>query len=202
MIANCAQLKAMVADYLARSDLSAQMHGFIRLFEAKTNRRLAVAGQEIVTTITPDINGVVALPADFSSIREVVALTVPSRVLDSVTKSFADSQYSSATSGIPACYYVVGASLYPVPVTASGIKLVYYAGVSGLNADTDTNWLLTKNPDLYLYGTLAESCAFLMDDQAAARWQSAHDKSIAEIRQQDRSVRWSGGAMRIKEVTP
>jgi hypothetical protein len=48
--------------------------------------------------------------------------------------------------------------------------------------DSDTNWLLTQHPDLYLYAALVESAPYLKDDERIALWRAELDRRIAEVR--------------------
>ena len=50
-----------------------------------------------------------------------------------------------------------------------------------LSAGTDTNWLLTNYPDIYLYGSLIESAPYLRDDQRIGLWQSEYDRRADEL---------------------
>ena len=48
-----ADLQAAIADWLNRSDLSAQIPDFLTLAQLKINRRLSIVEQEILAEITP-----------------------------------------------------------------------------------------------------------------------------------------------------
>jgi hypothetical protein len=54
--------------------------------------------------------------------------------------------------------------LIPDPANDVEIEMVYYGKVPAL-ATSSTNWLLTKSPDVYLYGALSHAAPFLLDDQ-------------------------------------
>jgi hypothetical protein len=54
--------------------------------------------------------------------------------------------------------------LIPDPADNVEIEMVYYGKIPAL-ATSSTNWLLTKSPDVYLYGALTHAAPFLLDDQ-------------------------------------
>ena len=45
--------------------------------------------------------------------------------------------------------------------------MAYYQAITTLASDSDTNWLLTYEPDLYLYTALLHAAPFLQDQQRA-----------------------------------
>ena len=48
-----AELQAVIADWLNRSDLSAQIPDFLTLAQLKINRKLSIVQQEVLEEITP-----------------------------------------------------------------------------------------------------------------------------------------------------
>ena len=55
--------------------------------------------------------------------------------------------------------------LVPAPSDDVEIEMVYYKKIPALSDTNTTNWLLTKAPDIYLYGALSHASPFIMDDQ-------------------------------------
>ena len=55
--------------------------------------------------------------------------------------------------------------IIPEPSDDIDIEMIYYAKITALSNVNTTNWLLTKAPDVYLYGALTHAAPFLMDDQ-------------------------------------
>lgn len=98
-LTNYTDLKATIADYLARSDLTAQIPDFIQLTEAKLQRK--------------------------------------------------------------------------------------FKGVTSLSSINPTNWLLTADPDVYLYGALLEAQPYLQDDARIATWAQIFEKVLSDIRVPD-----------------
>jgi hypothetical protein len=68
----------------------------------------------------------------------------------------------------------------------------------------DTNWLLQKYPQLYLYGSLAEAELFLGADNSNDRFQlfvARRDDLYNKITLQDRKYRYGGASLQIKTDT-
>ena len=64
------ELKAAIADYLDRSDLTSQIVDFITLAEAEFNRTLFVAQREEVSSASAS-SGTITLPSDFWAMRAI-----------------------------------------------------------------------------------------------------------------------------------
>ena len=71
--------------------------------------------------------------------------------------------------------------LVPAPTTNTDLALTYYASIPAL-ADDDTNWLLDKAPDLYLYASLLEAAPYLKNDQRIPVWMNAAAQAADGLR--------------------
>lgn len=192
-------LQTQVANWLARDDLTAYIPDFITLFECAAVRRLRVRLQETTTTLTP-ISGTAALPTDFLGARRVTWAGSPIHELNYVAPSvYAD--YLESGSGTPGVYTIEAANLKVAPSSDSSITLEYYqktAAVSG-----SLNWLWTRHPDAYLFGTLCEANAFNKGKafETASLWKQRRDEVFDEIQ---RNEFWERpmGSVRVMGVTP
>lgn len=90
----------------------------------------------------------------------------------------ADTGTDDATSG-PKLY------LWPQPSdTSQGpfqIDFKYIRDVEPLANNTDTNGLLRRHPDLYLYAALVESSAFYQHDDRLQMWEQRYQQAVSEI---------------------
>jgi hypothetical protein len=77
--------------------------------------------------------------------------------------------------------------VYPFP-TSTSVELTYYAAIAPLANDSDTNWLLAKRPDVYLYASLAHARMYLHDDARIAVAQAFTDKYIVEANRASRQI--------------
>jgi hypothetical protein len=184
-ITNYATLQSAIADYLNRADLTAQIQTFIQFAEADLNTRLR--SREMIVNATATSDGqFVALPSDWLEAINmmIVGGQSPLRYItpdeaDTIIKAqtFTSTRFYSMTTGI--------IELVPPAVDDITIDMVYYGKIPALSDANTTNWLLTKAPDVYLYGALTHAAPFLMDDQRMgvfsqiylARVQSLQDES-------------------------
>ncbi len=57
-----------------------------------------------------------------------------------------------------------------------------FVGVTSLSSINTTNWMLTNNPDVYLYGALLEAQPYLMADERIATWAEIYTTVLAQVR--------------------
>ena len=70
----------------------------------------------------------------------------------------------------------------PTPDGTYPVKFEYVATVPSLTTAAPTNWLLTKHPDVYLYGSLKASAPYLRDDPRVQMWGNELEQAIEEAR--------------------
>lgn len=158
---------------------------FIRLAEADFQRRLRVRENLVVTTGTlTATTATLALPADFGGIQ---SLTVTSNgypdALGQLSPDAAADAYAGYGNGVPEHYVIEGANLrfYPTPDSAYAYGLWYWQRVAALSDSAPTNWVLTRHPDLYLFGALSQAEGYLVNDQRAVLWRAAYEQAIEQI---------------------
>jgi len=67
--------------------------------------------------------------------------------------------------------------------------------VPELTTSATTNWLLTKAPDLYLYGSLVHASPFLMDDQRIPTFASMYSTRFEALNDESKTSTHSGGPL-------
>jgi len=182
-----------VADWLNRGDLTAAIPTFITLAEAEMNRKLRVQDMVARCTATFD-DQFTTVPSDFAGVKNIQVNGIPGK--DGQLKSKSPAQLDDLRQrlytlpGTPRVYAVIGRSIEvaPTPATACTVEMAYYQRIPALSEASPTNWLLTKHPDLYLYGTLAQSAPYLHDDERAQIWVGAFDRALDSINADDRKV--------------
>jgi len=164
-ITNYATLQSAIADYLNRADLTSQIPMFIQFVEADLNTRLRCREMIFRATTTND-DEFVRLPSDWLEAinLQIVGGTTPLRY---VTLDEADQIKSAQTYTNVIAYSLMNGAieLIPDPATDVEIEMVYYGKIPALSDSNTSNWLLSKAPDVYLYGALTHSAPFLVDDQ-------------------------------------
>lgn len=181
-------LKASVADFLNRSDLTSVIPDFITMAEAQLTRRLVANGpvREMMGTDSLTVNAeLMAVPDDFyganslylSGSQDSLELTTPEEIARRKVI------YSGA-SGDPQIWAVVGSNLQFWPWAGTGSytgSLLYWQKIPALSDSNTTNWLLTAHPDAYLYTSLIQSAPYLKDDARLNVWASMATQIVGDI---------------------
>lgn len=197
-----ANLQTAIISYAFRTgdtEFTAAVPDFITLTESRLNRVLRVREMEASATLTLT-NSAGTLPSDYLEFRRVVANTSPATPLELVTPDFAAAEYGTTYSGYPMHFTIIGSTLTVYPSTTATVALSYYQKIPALA--TATNWLLTKAPELYLYGALVEAAPYMMDDQRANVWGTLFQKALKDLQDADTSARYSRATARVSGPTP
>ena len=179
-----ADLKATIADYLNRDDLTAVIPSFITIAEAKFNRKLRT--RQMVKRANGQIEtAFFAYPSDWLQAKEFQLNTNPIVRLQFVTEAYGDELKSNryVSTGQPVYYTITGTQLefIPTPDSTYSAELTYYAKIPALSDSNTSNWLLAYAPDLYLYGALLEAAPYLKDDERLAVWSQMYINSLGDI---------------------
>jgi len=180
-ITTTTELLQAVANWTARADLASRAPEGISLTEAKLNRELRVIDQE-TKSATFTIGGeYVAQPTDFLQVKTFY-LNDPKKNLVYYADDLLTAVYGSST-GTPQNYAIQGSNFRfgPIPGTTVFGTLVYAAKIPSLNA-TSVNWVLASHPDVYLYGVVAEMCAYAKDEPNAKLFGGLFLNSIERLK--------------------
>lgn len=196
-ITTYSELQTAAANWLSRADLTSRIPEFIALAEAKFNRDLRNRNMEQRAYATA--TEYMALPTDYLELRSIALQGTPRVPLKPLASERADMKYSASTSE-PLYYEIIANQfrLIPAPDTTYTVEIDYFKSISALSASNTTNWLLTAYPDLYLYGTLLESAAYIQDDPRIPLWMDAFGKVFASANNMDKKQRWSGNPLVIR----
>lgn len=199
-ITTYAELKTAVSNFLARTDLTDRIPEFISLAEARMSRELNTRSQEKRSTAdTVSGNEFISLPSELRKIRLVKLNTDPITVLDYASPTDFYTTYGSSGGGRPKYYTVIGAEivLRPIPDSVYTVELVYGEDIAALSDVTTTNTILTRHPDLYLYGSLSAAYIYLMDEARAAQYDGLFSRAMDEINQSNEKA-FHSGALTMK----
>jgi hypothetical protein len=201
-IASYADLQTSIANFLARSDLNAQIPDFIQLAEARINRELETREQEkrVQATLVAG-DEYIALPTDLREVREVKLLTSPLTVLNYMSPTGLDNEYSSNGLSKPRGYSIAGKEmkLRPIPDSAYTAEIMYIGSVDTLSA-VSTPTLFLRSPDVYLYGALTEAYVYLLDEARAAQYDEKFTRAINEVRMDEERSHYGTGPLQTKSV--
>jgi len=196
-LANYTDLKASVADFLNRSDLTSVIPDFVTMAEADFNRTLRVREMSIRTQAPID-SQYVKLPDDFLGMRNIDLMTDPVTPLQYKNLQNLDIHRANDATGKPLYYSIMQNNIEfaPVPDGDYTIEIVYYQKVPTLSVNT-TNWLLDNHPDAYLYGTLQHSAPYLQHDERVGIWAGKYQQIIEQITTSDEKAKFSGSTPSI-----
>ena len=197
---NYSDLKSTIADYLGRSDLTAQIPTFVRLAEERLRRDLRIRQMlKVVTANTTADDNTVSLPADFLAMKDIHIDTTPVRVLQFQNTSNFFRNARAKDKGVPTMYTLLGSEFQfaPIPDTAYTLRMVYYYKPDFLSDSNTSNLFLANCPDLILYGALAESEPYLMNDERLATWSALYDRGLASLRASDDDGEYPSSPMSI-----
>lgn len=200
-IATYSGLLTEIDAWLNRSDLTDRVPTFIRLFEARMNRRLRDPDMECQSTqVTTADTSNYALPADCRKVRELYLAADPTVTLGYMSPQAMRETYADNTTGEPVVYTIIGNEvvLAPTPDGEYTLTLTYTQEIPDLNATDTTNWLLTDHPDAYLWGSLCMAEAFLQNDDRLKVWKAAWDEALGEIVREGNQRRVTGGPLSMR----
>lgn len=210
-------LAAAVASFLNREDLADKVPTFVRLAEARFSRELRI--REMIRRVTSDTAGeeVFTLPPDFVEAKSlrIVAPHHYAGPLDYIAPGEGADLDAHHTEDPfhewgrrerkVRGYTIVGTTLdlSPRPRLPVTVELIYYRAVPALDLTTAGagSWLLTKAPDLYLYGSLMASAPFLMEDERLQTWAGLASDAIASLNTEAERVQTAGSRLLARRRT-
>jgi len=194
-ITDYASLQSQIAAWLNREDLTAQIPVFIQFVEADINTRLRTREMIVRATATSSAE-YVQLPSNWLEAinMHIVDGQQPLRfvTLDEADRINKLQNYTAST-----FYSLMNGAIELVPAPGSDveIEMIYYGKVPALSTTATTNWLLTKAPDLYLYGALVHASPFLMDDQRIPTFASMYSTRFEALNDESTASTHSGGPL-------
>lgn len=194
------ELKAAIADFLNRDDLTTSIDDFIRLAEAQMNREVRHWDMEKRAVAALDTQ-YTALPTDFvEPIRFIITDGQTSTVEGVSTAEIAKLREGSDAPGRPQNYAIVDGSIevWPTPDASYTLEMAYYTQIQPLNSQTASNIILARFPDAYLYGSLMHSAPYLAEDNRTQVWSTLYFKAISDINQESERSKLGGTGRRIK----
>ena len=179
------ELTDAVASWSHRGDLAPLLSQFVRFAEIKAQRRLRVRQMEVTLSPTPIVAGLVARPADAVAVKALWRTDQPNNPLEPRSLDFVVSRTPTDL----ARYYAWDGANWRFDGTGS-VTGVYYRSIPALTGAA--NWLLTLDPQLYLYGTLAEVYGWAEDTENQAKYEGLFVRAIDELNRADTLDRYSG----------
>ena len=197
-ISSYTSLKAAVADWLDRTDLTDSIPDFIGLAEIRHRRDFKIRSLETrVTANTVADQEYYNLLADYISARNIQLNTDPKTPLEYLTPEQMDRIHAGSSKGKPKAYSIIGNDLQlrPTPDSVYQIELLYHKYAKPLSDSNQSNEILANHPDVYLYGALVEAEPYLQNDKRIQVWSGYYDRAKKDIIESNARDRHSGVAL-------
>lgn len=188
MFEDYAALKAAISTWLNRTDTATveAIPSFIALAEADIRSDMESRHVTTDTSLVLD-SAEVTLPTDVGQVVDLFITSpayaagpirlVTRSVLASLSVRYAVAgtvpRYGAITDGV--LHLTHDPSDESDAPTAT---IIYHPRVTALSDDADTNWFLENHPNLYLYGALRHSAAFLRDDARKQLWDAQYAEHL------------------------
>lgn len=190
-------LKASVADFLNRADLTAAIPDFVTLAEAQMARRFAGRladgksyPRRLVTTGDLDYltdAASASVPSDCLGLLELVLTGADGSIIQLEyidNANFQRERQLARFTGAPKFCTVVGTSvlIYPAADQDYDGDATYLRRWPALtDGNQAANWILQDYPDAYLYGALTAAEPYLNNDARLATWGNLFSGAIEDI---------------------
>lgn len=161
------ELQQLIANYMHRVDLTADIPGFIELARQRINRDLRVREMIVQATVTPATNPF-PVETGFIEMRDIFYTSAQGGcrlALQLVGRRQLDIWKDNASAvPQPAFYSIDGLNIETAP-GGVGIEFteIFYRGEAALVNDADTNLTLAAYAPIWLYASLIEGHSFTQD---------------------------------------
>lgn len=214
-LANYSDLQTAIANWLARdgdTSIISRVPDFIAMAEARIaygsldqqmpSDALRIRAMETLNTTLASVAGTstVALPTGFLAMRRLQVVASPNDGLEYLTPAQMDAEYNDSTrTGQPKAYTIEGENFRfgPIPDAIYTFNCLYYQKFTALSSNS-TNWLLTNNPGIYLYGSLIEAAPFIGNDERLQVWYRMYVGLINALNASDSSDRHAGSLLSMR----
>ena len=200
-ISTYTELKASIANWLNRSDLSDEIaDDFIKLTEADFNAKLRIRQMEQIDTVTINAE-TVSVPTGFISVRSFyILLSSVKYPLEYITPHNMFEIRGGSRSGRPRSYTIEADNeteqfrFGPSPDVSYTGYLSYYKNIEALSSSNASNPILDKHPGIYLYGSLYHAANFLggMDPDQKQNWLQMYVAAMERCENNDRQDSYGG----------
>lgn len=204
---NYANLKAAIKDWSHRTDVDVYVDDFITLAEKEfyfnLDSPLRVREMEALdTSACSTSDRFLALPTDFLESRRL-DLTISSQRY-TIQYETPDQVFIESVSGAPERYTITSRIEFNrQPDQAYVTNLQYYQTLNALDSTNTTNAILTKYPNIYLYGSLWALFQWARNDEEEAKYYQKFIRAVDGANVSSQRGRYgSGVVMRPRQMTP
>lgn len=209
-----AKLKALIASYLHRTDLTDEIVTFIQLAQARISRDLnikefetredfTITAGEAFHILPSTLISLISVDVPYAGGRRPLTLMSPTQI-DVQKKNPVGPGFSSSglVEDTPLYYALYGEEMeiYPTPPEDLVADLIYRSRMAFFSADTDTNTLLTENPNIFIYAAMLEAMPFIQDQKNLAVWTQMYNSEVERLNEVADEWRYSGAPVQIRKL--
>jgi hypothetical protein len=212
-ISTYSELKTAIADHLHRTDLTSYIPDFIKFAESVISNdprptspdvlpgiRTRDQDDRVTTTLSTEY---IDTPTNMLGLRKIKLVGTPDTKLDYLSPEEMTRKYPSSTTGTPKYYTIHGDEFQfrPIPDTSYTLEITYFAKYAAFSASTDTNWLLTNHPLIYVYAAMIAASAYTEDDPT--KWAALYKTLASGLNGTEEKGRYAAHlSTRISTATP
>lgn len=196
-LANYSDLKAAVARWMKRTDLTEFIPDFIAMGEARIYRDLRIRAMETALEATI-AGGVIAVPDGYVELKNARIDTSPVHTLVRKDAEWMYANYPMRVGdGTPkfiareANSFIFG----PYPDSGYTVKGAYYRRLDPLSDDNTDNWFTDNAPDLLLFAALCETEPFMKNDARVQLWEAKYGSVADAVQKEDDREAFSGSPL-------
>ena len=183
-LSNKQELEASILSWMERPDLAGQTSDWIALAEARLNRELGPVETDASRTGTI---GSRAISISALAVVQPIALWVESEDFPGereVQMTAAANMAYGDTNGPPSQWCMDSTTNIKLdrPCDQQYSFRFRFRQRFALSGDTDTNWLLTNHPDIYLAAALMWGAGYNEDWNNGSVWKAVLDEGIPNVR--------------------
>ena len=206
-ITTYAELKTAVGRWVGASDdatatslgITSTIDDLVTIAEKRILRE--VRSKDTETAISSVISsGVIAVPSDYVAIKYLYLNTTPAQFLEPRSPVWIYENYPYRSSEDQPKFFARETTNFifgPYPDSTYTVKGVYYkTPATALSAGVYD--LFTNNPDLYLFGCLAEAEILIGKDARIPLWEAKYKKILSDVNGLNMSAELGSGSLRMR----
>lgn len=206
---NFANLKASIEVWSHRNDVKAIIDDFIQLAETEMysnpDANLRIRDMEQTSSgSTSTASRVIPLPADFLEMRRIEIIVDSIAYLMEYKTPEQLGAIDETITGVPKYFTITSDIVFDVlPDDIYPVNLNYFASLAPLDASNPTNAILTRFPNVYLYGSLRALNQFANDAEEETKNFQRFIKAIQGANATDKKGRYGPAPrQRLRGMNP
>lgn len=189
-ISTYSELKQAVANWTHRADLTAIIPDFIKIAEARINRQFLPRSQEFEVELTT-VQGSRYVPVPDGLINPVglwLKAWLPRNKLTKILPS--QLPVKTNVTGYPQYWCIDNEDIaFDVLAQSAWTFDFRYTKTFALSDENPTNYILTNNPDLYLWGAMYEASVYTKDLEAAGMYAARFEEALDDAQSNENDTR-------------